>query len=447
MIERLIDAVDTLLGALQAKSSVISPGLESVTATNLGTVTMMGPSRGLFVRKEDPFGRREDTSPDPLTLTFHGRVVIGSNVANPPQLSSLRASVRFLMTDNQALTGIVNAAVPVAADGTYTLPVNLLFRPNLPRPTRLVGRATVEGTTATVESDEFQIENARLDWFLEQIEAEEQRANAASGLAFLASIRKMLLPSGAFDRAIRRSATVTQLYNPKSDTGKRWVAAENPIFDREPIRISHALIGIEGNWRQNPQPPQPIPVESLGNLVTWSGDLGSALQEYLFQRYFKKYFPGQPDYPSFEDYVQRLATREQLIGDIDGINLAPMYNATRSLTTNLRAYYGQGSRKRFSRYVQTQEGANRQPVLALQTGAAMPKLSAASRQFLANEISFAATAILAASILQSSVSTSKKIAADPYPSDVTAALEATSPEVKRLTDYFADFVEQGLAQE
>ena len=223
-------------------------------------------------------------------------------------------------------------------------------------------------------------------------------------------------------------------------------------FETEYLRISHVIVGIEGGRNQDPQPAVPQPLQQLagrfiatiGDFLTWAGDLGGIVQEYLYQHHFPELFGRAPDYPTFQEYKAKLATREQLVADIDGINIASRYDRTRPLADNLRAYYGRDSRRRFSVYLQTQRTADGQQALALESNRATPTLTVGSRQFLAETIGFTAEILLAVVMMEVAQTTGQIV---PYPDTVVAALQPTSQEVQEVVQAYAQFLQAGLTME
>ena len=163
----------------ERRDQVVRPGLWAVTANPLGTVELVGPTGGLFTKQQEQF-------PDPLRLKIAGRVHVGGGFGD-------RVGVRFAARDNPALAGAVNQSVPIEVGGFWEVSVTLFFEPKSSRSSPLVGTARVEGTAAS-GAEPILIENARLDWFLETLEREEQRLALADRLAFLARVRKVLLP-------------------------------------------------------------------------------------------------------------------------------------------------------------------------------------------------------------------------------------------------------------
>jgi hypothetical protein len=438
VIGRLADVVKALIAQTDRLSAAIAPGAQTVTASGLGTVSLTGDTGGLFVKFQNPFG-------DPLRLRIRGKVQIGSLVANPPQPSALRVAITFLLADNPALAGKVDHSVPVEPDGTWEAVADLYFKPTISRPHTVTGSATVEATTAPVEAQPLLVEDARLEWFLEGFDRAEPAA-MADRRDFLAAVRKVLQPAGVFNNAIGRAARVRPLHGTNTLTAKRWKAAETVWFEGEDLRLGHVIIGIEGGKAQDPQPSIPAFGPHVGDIVTWAGDLGSPIQEYLYQHFFPALFSGTPDYHDFSSYIAPLVSRDQLVADIDGINLAARYDRTRTLADNLRLYYGHDSRKRYSTYLRTQRGPDDKVALATTVGPTGPKLTAASRTWIAERIAFAANGLLSAVILFHPP-VPKVNKADPWPAAVNTALQPTSPEVTTMTDRFVDFLEKGLAAE
>jgi hypothetical protein len=426
-------------GALPT-AGTIDAGPQTATIDSFGNVGLTGPAAGLFVGYQDSF-------PDPILLRLQGRIRIGSGVANPPDPASLHVAIDFSPRENLSLDGIVTQTVSVDADGNWNARVSLIAHNGIP-PNRLSGSIRVEGAEGVSRELKVLIENARLDWLLETLDREEQRLRLSDRLAFLARVRKIFEPAGAFDLAIGRASKEPPLYPKGTPEFLRLAAAKTVSASGELIRIGHVVVGIEGS--QNPQPKIPPSLiglaskftDNLVNILTWSGDLASVVQEFLFQHHFPDIFKKSPDYATFGDYADVLTSREQLIADIDGINMTSRYDAARSLADNLREYYNTAGQQRFAEYLNSQRTETGALALSLQPGAATPTLTVASRQYLSEVVAVSAFFLLAATLLDAGASLTT-----PYPTEVVDALKPNSPEVQAIADKFAKLIEQGLAQE
>jgi len=235
------------------------------------------------------------------------------------------------------------------------------------------------------------------------------------------------------------------------------------------------LVGIEGGDKQKPQPqvgsmqldPKMLRVDLA---VTWAGDLGKSLTVYLAHKYFRDSFDIRPDPQEsycaamlgneqrssecLECFRRLSALREDLVGDVDGVNLAARYDPRWSLADNLRAYYygdaqdyygeRSDSRRRYSEFLVHTLDMEGRPALARVPGGGPPRLTAASRAFIAGEIARAANNGLVARAMENRNFLNTLLKAPP------AAMELLKPEswaVQQLTDSFVDFIEDGLAKE
>jgi hypothetical protein len=457
MIGRLLQVVDALIAAADDRSKAILPGAQAVTAKApgpadpLGTASLSKPPTGLFTGLDGPF-------PNPVRLRLTGRVEIGAAVPNPPKPSSLRVNVDFPLSGNQALTSSAGQSVAVAADGTWELSPTLHFFNQIPRYT-LVGSVTVEPTTAPVRAEPIRIDNAGLDWFLDAYDREESKAGLSDRLIFLARVRKVTQTVGAFDFVIGQAKNEKALYPATSDMAARWKAALSVRVDGMPVRLDHAVAAIEGGRKQKPKLALPDWLQGMsglvdpfiGDLLSWGGDLGSALSTFLFQRHFPAYHPGAPVYATLAEYLPELASYDQLRADLDGVVLADRYDKTRPLAANLRDYYGHDSRKRFSLFIQTEQDRLGNLAVRLKPGNP-PRLTNDSKDFLANAVSVCGQMLLAGKLFLLGLRRSGAPDAGTgtgvaYPAAVDAAFELTSPEVQAAVKWFVDFLEQGLATE
>jgi hypothetical protein len=433
VIPRLITIVDELLGAVASRANVLVPMVRELSIVGVAEpVPMRGSGAGLVVEQFDQF-------PELLRLTFRGRIEKGSLVQNPPAMSALQVTVRFRRMGNPALSGDVQGFVTPEADGSFTIPVSLVFDANVPRPTELRGMALIEGSSAPVEDVPLEVTNASLDWFLGLLDRWEPAAQASSRLVFVAMIRKSFLTSADFNAAIGRHLKVQPLHQKLSYWGERLKVGYHVRFGGEAISVSHVLIGIEGGRIQDPRPS--VPLARVDLLVTWAGDLGGALTRHLVETYYRE----NPEALSLEQYLERTASRADLIGDLDGVNLSFEYDPARSLAENFRTYYAGSGRRRFSRFLEVTETDTGQRALAVEPSGGPPRLTEASKQFIAEQILRAAQApLVRRTALSPDLPPEKRRQVPPV---VEAALRTGSPEIQKLTKTFVDFLEQGLAAE
>jgi len=159
MIDRVITQLDQWIGALKApsdflvpKNNVLVPRVLEMSIAG-ANIPMVGDLAGLVVNQFDEF-------PNPLRLTIRGKVMVGTLVAHPPAMNTLRVAIGFPRMDNPALSGPYSVSAPLEADGSFDISVpSLTFEgnePSEPSPVvRLHGVATIEGSNVPVEDMPF----------------------------------------------------------------------------------------------------------------------------------------------------------------------------------------------------------------------------------------------------------------------------------------------------
>jgi hypothetical protein len=457
MIGRLRQVVDALIAAAEDQSKAILPGARTVVAkapgpaVPFGTASLSTSPAGLFTGLEGAF-------PNPLLLRLSGKVEIGAAVPNRPDPVSLRVNVDFRSADNQALKASASQSTAVGADGTWELSPTMHFYDQLPRHT-LNGSVTVEAPGAPVQPQPVRIDNAGLDWWLDAFDREETRLKPADRLAFLARVRKVTQTVDAFNFVIGQARSEPALYPDASDMAARWKAANLVRVDGQLIRLDHVGAAIEGGRKQKPKLYLPdwlagfqgLVDPVIGDLLSWGGDLGSAVSTYLFQRHFPKHYSGAPAHPTFTDYLVELASHDQLRADLDGVVMADRYDRTKPLAANLRAWFGHDSRRRFSLFIHTEQDRTGNLAIRLEPGDP-PRLTEASKAFVADVVSICAQMLLAGTLFLRGLrrpatpdaGTATGVA---YPAPVDAALDKGSPEVQAAVTWFVDFLQKGLAAE
>ncbi|MFZ0726841.1 MAG: S8 family serine peptidase [Desulfobacterales bacterium] len=294
---------------------------------------------------------------------------------------------------------------------------------------------------ATVE-----VELLDLEGFLALVDPREKaRPASQTHPEFLASVRKIYQGgpkdplSGAFDMVLYRHRAVKPLAAPGTALDQRFKLYKDWLFaDREWIDIGHVLTGIEGSPKQEPSKDQNVPIPRRPELiVTWAGDLGSALQTYI-KDFWNAVDKGDP--LDLDDFLRKRASRVDLIGDIDGINIGSVYDASRSLADNLRAYYGKKSRHRFHEFIATSKDENGKAELPLAAGQKPPRLSKLARQAIAeNTRQFLVPFWVTGKLYRGTDPARRQL--------IDNIMNVASPEMDVVVDYFVDFLENGLAQE
>ena len=153
---------------------------------------------------------------------------------------------------------------------------------------------------------------------------------AGGHFEFLSSVRKMFQPApgsplaGMFDSFLHRNRKVCQLAAVDSAEGRNIRSFQILTIGNDKVDIGHVLVGIEASRRQKPDSVLP-PVRgdtTTEALMTWAGDLGSALEPYA-----EAIVTGRR--VDLKTYLDDKASFADLLGDIDGINIGSVYNETR----------------------------------------------------------------------------------------------------------------------
>jgi hypothetical protein len=289
-----------------------------------------------------------------------------------------------------------------------------------------------------------------LDCFLALIDSYESRRPigrvtgscyiAFSHFEFLSSVRKMFQPApgsplaGMFDAFLYRNRKICQLAPINSAEGRYIRSFEILPIGNDKVDIGHVLVGIEASRRQKPASVLP-PVRGDATteaLMTWAGDLGSALEPYA-----EAIVAGRR--VNLKTYLDDKAGVTDLLGDIDGINIGSVYDATKSLAENLRQYYGARPFRRFHAYLARLTDEAGKPLLTL-AQQQPPRIDQASRHRVASYISMFANGV----VLKRKTLDSLRLAQQ---SQLVAMLQPGSQEMNRVIDYFFAFIEGGLAKE
>jgi len=298
------------------------------------------------------------------------------------------------------------------------------------------------------------VELIDLEQFLALVDPRERaRPATQSHLEFLASVRKIYQGgpkdplSGAFDQVLYRNRNVKPLVPPDSADEKMFKLSRiytlNKDFlfaDTDWVDIGHVLTGIEGSPKQDPSKGQsvPMPPPRRELIVTWAGDLGSALQAYL-KDFWTALDTGAP--VDLNDYLLKRASRVDLIGDIDGINIGSAYDPSLSLAENLRAYYGKKSRRRYHEFIANSKDRTGKAELPLVPGTKRPQLSKQAKQTIADHTftQFLRPLWLLDGLYWGTDSSKRKL--------VDEIIKPNSREMDMVVAYFARFLEDGLTLE
>lgn len=374
--------------------------------------------------------------PNPVRIVVHGHLKSRGR--------GTHVRVAYDPAQVPELIGGVEEVVPIKADGTFSVGASLVFDKNMPCPRSISGTVALLASRsgAATSSDGFTLEIVDLPGFLKLVRVAELLS--ANDLVFLASLRKVYEPASLFDTIIGRRGTALAGSRSSRDLVKQYT---HLYFEGETISIGHVITGIEGSPTQRPQPRVPMPKGRVDVFVTWAGDLGSVVQEWAWSKYYKQELT-----PPLSQFLKELASRSDLIGDIDGINMGYNYDVSRSFADNLSAYYGSTSRRRFTEFLRNTVGADGlTPALILKAGGAAPKLTDESKTFLAEMISaFVIAALIQIQLLDP---TSRETIREKFgdisfvPDEVRELVKPDSPEIRTATQFFTSFLEKGLASE
>jgi GH25 family lysozyme M1 (1,4-beta-N-acetylmuramidase) len=440
--------------------------LEKVKISGLGEIILTlrsgGPYEGFFAT---PIHLRGDQTSyaqtDQKDIELIGRIQIeesgtrrnydGKKDGKELPLGGVKGSalVKIVKADGPSISDVWDGKVQL--DGTFAFATSLVVD-GFTRSLTIYPKVELKGgksITATVV-----VELIDLDGFLALVDPKEKaRPSSQTHLEFLASVRKIYQGgpkdplSGAFDFVLYRNRDVKPLVPSDIEDDKRFKLYKDWLFaDREWIDIGHVLTGIEGSPKQDPSNQQDPKISKRQNvpklprpelLVTWAGDLGSALQKYI-KDFWNAIDKGTP--VDLNDYLLRLASRIDLIGDIDGINIGSDYDSSRSLAENLRAYYGTKSRHRYHEFIANSKDEKGKAELPLVSGKKPPQLSKQARQAIAHNTWLFLVPLQINGKLYSGT--------DPYKRKlVDEIIKVDSPEMDIVVEYFAHFLEDGLARE
>ena len=342
--------------------------------------------------------------------------------------------------------GPSNSVVPdtkVRPDGTFVFTAHLTVD-GFTRSLTIYPKVEFKGGKSTAAT--VAVELIDLDGFLALVDQKEKaRPPKQTHLEFLASVRKIYQGGpndplkGAFDWVLYRHRNVKPLVFPDSAEDKRFKLYKDWLYaDGEWLDIGHVLTGIEGSSKQAPFKDQNIPLPLRAELlVTWAGDLGNALQAYI-KDFWKAVDKGDP--LELMDYLLRRASRIDLIGDIDGINIGSTYDSSRSLAENLRAYYGQKSRHRYHEFIANSKDEKGKAELPLVPGKKPAQITKQARQAIADNTRQFLVPFWVTDKLYSGIDPSKRKLVDEI-------MKVDSPEMDTVVEYFARFIEDGLARE
>lgn len=363
----------------------------------------------------------------------------------------------------------------VKRDGTFTTSTWIGYKPYLVR------RLAIQVILALKNGKRFGakvvVELIDLAGFLSIVDPKEKARPAwQTHLQFLASVRKVFHGNarepqfiGPFNWILYRHRDVEPMFkfctpdeerlrakpkhcNPAEQVAEKRLRLYKILYDKgEWLEIGHVLAGIEGSPKQEPNKNQSVPIPIRPELiVTWSGDLGSALQAFIQHFWLATDKYGNPidkdDPLDLNYYLVREASRSDLIGDIDGINIGSAYDSSRSLADNLNAYYGKKSLRRYHEFIANSKNEKGVAEVPLESGKKPPKLSRQARQTIAIHTHGYLKYFWVTGALYHGNEPAKRRRVDDI-MRVDSKLLPLSAEIQQVVDYFARFLEDGLALE
>jgi hypothetical protein len=466
------------------------PVIDVLTISNFpDEIPGTGPDRGFVYKLFEEF-------PNDLQFTIQGQVLRPDRLQAPAE--EVFAELTFETADSPGLRDRIDLRAQVAADWRFSFEVAATFIASGAR--RLSGALSITGGLQAADEPVI-LEIPTLDWALEII------ATSAADLSsrdLIALMRRTALPAVGFD-LVTGLISVNDLVLPGA-----LRAARPRLFAREPVKqkrfsagmrqlrvhgsnvnLSHVLTGIEGGRRLKPglrlgflNAPDAI-TEKLRpeTLFTWAGDIAKPLQQIAISRWFSQYYvPGKLIFDAAEraclalqNDAQRIAClyslsapRVDLLGDIDGVNLAFVYDPTQpndEFLRLLRRYYENDSEQRFSLFLERTRpwGSEIGGILASERGVGPEgqpwrRLTADSRTWIAEEISATTQASIFARLVEALAELALvvgdpnvdlpiifgRILIDPEVAGFTAP---DGLPVQQVVGLFVQFVEQGLNEE
>jgi len=363
----------------------------------------------------------------------------------------------------------------VKRDGTFTTSTWIGYKPYLVR--RLAIQVILELKNGKRFRAKVVAELIDLAGFLAIVDPKEKpRPSWQTHLQFLASVRKVFHGNsrepqfvGPFNWLLYRHRDVEPLFKfctpdeerlrpkpkhctPAEQAAEKRLRLYKILYDKgEWLEIGHVLTGIEGSPKQEPNKDQQLPRPIRPDLiVTWSGDLGSALQAFIQHFWLATDKYGNPidkdDPLDLNHYLAKEASRSDLIGDIDGINIGSAYGSSRSLAENLNAYYGKKSLRRYHEFIANSKNEKGVAELSLMPGKKPPKLSRQARQTIAIHTHGYLKYFWVTGALYHGAEPAKRKRVDDI-MRLDSKLLPLSAEIQQVVEYFVRFLEDGLALE
>ncbi len=409
---------------------------------------------GVFTRTPFGFGAFfcGDLPSPQVKIVITGKLMIEEKGIRRSVTASILKNLQPKVIVNRIYTGrgVSNSISPVSRikpDGSFTTESMITVDPGTQR---IRVQITLELKGGPEVKAEAIFQRSDLDCFLTFIDSYEQqrpigRVTGSCQIAFghfefLSSVRKMFQPApgsslgGLFDAFLNRNRKICQLASVDSAQGRYIRSFENLTIGNDKIDIGHVLVGIEAQRRQRPDSVQPFVRSDATTeaLMTWAGDLGSALEPYAEAIVAGKQV-------KLKTYLDDKASYADLLGNIDGINIGSVYDETKSLSENFRAYYQTKPFRRFHMYLSQLTDESGNPLLSL-AQQKPPRLDRMSRFRIANFISRFAIGV----IVKRKVS-DRLTPAQSY--QLGSMVRPASKEMNLVIDYFFAFLEKGLMNE
>lgn len=398
-------------------------------------------------------------------LNIYGNILVEESGARRPFTAADRTVWQPVSAFNQVYTrrGVsvsasLNREARVAADGSFTTESQLAIDPGTARIRVLMNLDFRSGKRITTEAI---IQYSPLECFLTFIGDWETRhepwrtsppcRDAVTRLEFLSATRKMFQPTTKkdgtppspgwklmFDWFLTRNKEICPLAEFNSPQAKAIWRFERLEIAGSTVNIGHVLTGIEGGRNQRPASTYPsfLSVQEgfTEATLTWGGDLGKALEQYSESK-----VKGQQ--PDLRSELAKSAGPANLLGDIDGINLAMIYDENKSLADNFRSYYYARPFRRFRNFLASAVDDSGAALFALASNSP-PTIDRPSRERAAAKI-----ALFAHMLKESRLKKGLLTSTPSQGTDLSVMLTPFSQETKAVVDYFFSFLEKGLRSE
>jgi len=396
-------------------------------------------------------------------LSINGRILVEEKGARRSFTAADRAVWQPVSVLNHAYPGqgvsvSHNPEARVGADGNFTAESQLVVDPGTRRIRLLISLDFRLGKQITTEGI---IQHNPLECFLAFMDDWEMRRepwrtsppcrDAVTRLEFLSATRKMFQPTtnkdgtppspgwkAMFDTFLARNKEICPLAEFNSPQARALWRFERLEVADSMVNIGHVLTGIEGGRRQKPGSTYPY-VFSVrdGNTeatLTWAGDLGKALELYGEAKVTGQ----QADLGS---YLGKAAGPDNLVGDIDGINLAAIYDENKSVADNFRSYYHAKPFRRFHDFLTFAKDDSGILLFALASNS-QTTLGELSRRHAGGRIAFFASVLKIYKIRKGLLNLTPS-----QESELSIILTDPSKETNAVVDYFFSFLEKGLRKE